>query len=265
MSEDREGTEAHYRDAAYYDQAYRRRRFDVRFYQSLAESVGGPVLEWGCGTGRVSFAMAEHADVVGVDPMAEMLARAEARRARLTRRVRDRVQLRRGDIRSSRLRQRFPLVVAPFNVLMHLYTRQDLEKALANVARHLRRGGRFVFDVRNPHPRELGRDPQRVYRAGQVTRTGADGEKARYHYRERFDYDPVTQVQRIEMAFIGVDDPADFEIMPLAHRQFFPAELEALLHYNGFTVVERYGDFDRAPLDDESEVQVIVARARRRG
>lgn len=264
MSEHQEGTEAHYRDAGYYDQAYRRRRMDVRFYEALARSKGGPVLEWGCGTGRVAFAMGEHAGVVGVDPMPEMLAHAQARWHRKPRRVRDRVSFKRGDIRTTKLRKRFPLVVAPFNVLMHLYTRQDVERALANVARHLRRGGRFVFDVRMPHPRELGRDPEKVYRAGKVTRTREDGRRARYHYRERFDYDPVTQVQRIDMAFVGVEDPGDFELMPLAHRQFFPAELEALLHYNGFTIVERFGDFEGNPLDDTSEVQVLVTRCRKR-
>ena len=31
---------------------------------------------------------------------------------------------------------------------------------------------------------------------------------------------------------------------PLAHRQFFPAELEALLHYNGFSIEKLEGDFD---------------------
>ena len=33
---------------------------------------------------------------------------------------------------------------------------------------------------------------------------------------------------------------------PLAHRQFFPAELEALLHYNGFSIEKLEGDFDGA-------------------
>ena len=31
---------------------------------------------------------------------------------------------------------------------------------------------------------------------------------------------------------------------PLTQRQFFPAELEALLHYNGFEVESHSGDFE---------------------
>lgn len=264
MSDDerlRVGTEAHYLDAAYYDRAYARRRDDVRFYADLAEARGGPVLELGCGTGRVTRAIAERGvAIVGVDRMEPMLARARERLDK-PRRIRERVELRRGDLRRVRLGRRFPLVIAPFNVFMHLYGRRDIEGALRTVRAHLRRGGRFVFDVRVPDPRELARKPDKVYRVGQVT-LPATGR--RYHYRERFDYDPITQVQTVEMAFVGVDDPTDFHLMPLTHRQFFPRELEALLHYNGFEVLETYGDFQGEALDETHDAQVLVCRARGR-
>ena len=62
------GSEAHYEDGRYYDQAYRRRRHDVRFYTNLAVESGGPVLELGAGTGRVALAIAKAGvEVVGVE------------------------------------------------------------------------------------------------------------------------------------------------------------------------------------------------------
>ena len=60
------------------------------------------------------------------------------------------------------------------------------------------------------------------------------------------------------------EDGALAHAIPLSQRQLFPAELEALLHYNGFAVEERFGDFTFGPLRDDSEVQLIVARPRRR-
>ncbi|MBX3247208.1 MAG: class I SAM-dependent methyltransferase [Myxococcales bacterium] len=257
----RSGTEAHYEDAAYYDQAYRRRKEDLRFYADFAELVGGPVLELGCGTGRVALAMAERGvAVVGVDPMPTMLARAEERVSKAKREVRERVELVRADMRRVRLRRRFPLVVSPFNVFMHLYERRDVERALATVRAHLRRGGRFLFDVRVPQVAELARRSDKIYSGGTLTIPSKGG---RYHYRERFEWDPIAQVQMIDLAFVGVDDPADFELTPLAHRQFFPAELEALLHYNGFEVLERFGDFEGGPLGPDSESQIVLCKARR--
>ena len=47
------GTSAHYEDPAYYTKTYRDRVHDVRFYADLAAARGGPVLEYGCGNGRM--------------------------------------------------------------------------------------------------------------------------------------------------------------------------------------------------------------------
>lgn len=256
------GTEGHYVDGAHYDHTYRGRRADQRFYVALARERGAAaVLELGVGTGRVAIALArEGRQVVGVDRMPPMLERLRARLARERREVRERVSLRLGDLRSVRLARRFPLVVAPFNVLMHLYTRRDVEQALATVRAHLAPRGRFAFDVLMPDPRALARDPDRFYRGRPVTDPTT---KRRYAYSEAFEYDAVAQTQMVTSAFRDLEDARETFVRPLAHRQFFPAELEALLHYNGFTIEARWGDFDRTPLDAWSESQVIVARPRR--
>lgn len=258
------GTRAHYEDGAYYDQAYRRRREDVAFYveeatRSLKHGKGS-VLELGAGTGRIAISMARAgADVVCVDLVPAMLERAETRVAKETRAVRERLTFKQGDMRSVRLRKRFPLVVAPFNTFMHLYELRDVERALATVKAHLAPRGRFVFDVMVPDAGALARDPMRVYRAPAI-RWPSDGKK--YRYGETFHYDPIRQVQLVTMIFEDPDDADNTFITPLAHRQFFPAELEALLHYNGFSIEERFGDFERGALLPDSESQIIVARAR---
>ena len=45
----------------------------------------------------------------------------------------------------------------------------------------------------------------------------------------------------------------------LMQRQYFPEELESLLHYNGFTIEKRFGDFDSGPLTIDSDEQIIQA------
>lgn len=259
----REGTEGHYREPRFYDQTYRRRRDDVSFYVSEAERSGGPVLELGVGTGRVAKALAIAGyEVVGVDASTEMLAQAEETLSRLSQRRRDRVTLLEGDLRLVRLRRRFPLVISPFNVFMHMFTREDMEAALATVKAHLAPGGRFVFDVLLPDPIALGRDPTKLYRVGRVRRP-EDGRH--YRYSETFEYDPTTQIQLIRMIFEDEDDPLRVIVSLLAHRQFFPVELRDLLHYNGFDVESHLGGFDGRTLDAWSESQVLtVTRAKGR-
>lgn len=251
----REGTVSHYRDASYYDRTYMRRREDVAFYANVARRLGGPVLELGVGTGRVARAIAARGiEVVGVDLVPAMLEKARENVARDPESV-PRVTLLEGDLRTFRVPRTFPLVISPFNVFMHLYAREDFEAAMRTVDAHLAPDGRFVFDVLVPNPLALGRDPERWYRCGHVKPPG--GERQRYD--ERFEYDAVAQVQMVSMAFTPVSRPKETTVQSLAHRQFFPAELEALLHYNGFAIEARYGDFAGGPLDDASDTQIIVA------
>ncbi|MGB8331910.1 MAG: methyltransferase [Polyangiales bacterium] len=255
------GAEAHYRNARYYDQTYRQRRQDVRYYTRLAVESGGPVLELGAGTGRVALAIVKAGvDLVGVESMPPMLEQARKQRDRLPRNARQRLELRRADLERLRLRRKFPLVIAPFNVWMHLYTRAQIERGFATVRHHLTDGGRFVFDVLLPDPSCLARDPFKAYRGG-VVRHPRDG--VRYRYSEYFSYDPVTQIETVIMDFEHPDRKGESFCTPLTQRQFFPAELEALLHYNGFIVESHTGDFDGKPITPSTESQIIIARARR--
>ena len=254
------GSEAHYEDGRYYDQAYRRRRHDVRFYTELATESGGPVLELGVGTGRVALAIAKAGiDVVGIEPMSQMLEQAHQRLERLPRAARDRVELRQGDLERLRLRRKFPLVIAPFNVWMHLYTREQIERGFATVHHHLEAGGRFVFDVLLPDPDSMARDPSRRYRGGEVPHP-RDG--VRYRYSEYFSYDPVAQVETVVMDFEHPGNKEKSFCTPLTQRQFFPAELEALLHYNGFELESLTGDFEDQAVTAATESQVLIARSR---
>lgn len=262
-----QGSEAHYVDASYYDRSYRRRRHDVAFYRALADerADGGAILELGVGTGRVAIAIARDGhEIVGVDRMQPMIDAAIAKLGKETLATRSRVKLHRGDLRTVRLKRRFGLIISPFHVLQHLYSNTDWERALRTVRAHLAPGGRFVFDVLFPEPRWLARDPNKLYRLRDVTIPSLG---RRVRYRESFDYDPVTQVLVIHMHFV---DPkvepgraGHHWWAPLSHRQLFPAELETLLHYNGFAIDERYGGFAKEPLDERAVQQVLVCKLRR--
>ena len=257
----RRGAVAHYEDAEYYDFTYRRRRDDVRFYADLAEKRGGPVLELGAGTGRVTLEIAKRGvDVVGVEGVPAMLARAKQKLSALPKAAQAHVGFRRGDLRKIRLKKTFPLVISPFNVFMHLYTRADLEAAFETVRAHLAPKGVFVFDVLMPDLVAMTRRPTKLYRGPALTHpeTGK-----RYHYLEAFEYDATRQVQMVSMIFQDAADIGEMQIVPLSQRQFFPLELEARLHYNGFEIEAAYGDFDSSALETDSENQSIVARKRR--
>ncbi len=256
------GARSFYRDARFYDHTNRRYRADVAFYVKLAKKLGGPVLELGVGTGRIALALAEAGiDVVGVDRATSMLARANERAANRPKRVRERIELREGDMRELSLGRRFPLVIAPFNAFQHLYDDDDVERALASCRRHLAPEGRLAFDVLMPDHRALVRDPSRFYKC-RPTVHPRDGR--RYAYAAAFSYDHARQIQTVTMRFTDLEDPSRVFFTQLTQRQFFPRELASLLRCNDFEVVSQDGGFHGEPIDEISDSQVFVARALRR-
>jgi SAM-dependent methyltransferase len=257
------GSRAHYDDPAYYTSTYGRRIDDVQFYVTVAQKSGGPVLEYGIGNGRIALPIARHGvDLVGVDHSAPMLADLRARLREEPPDVRRRVTIRPGDMRALKLKRRFPLVICPFNVVLHLYTRVDVERFLARVREHLLPRGELVVDLSVPVLGDLTRDPNRPYRAPHF-RYPPNGELVRYV--EHFDYDHARQILFVSMEFEPMRRGGHAWTTPLAHRQFFPQEWEALLHYNGFEVRKVSGDFYGGPLEPKSDVMVWHARPRRGG
>jgi SAM-dependent methyltransferase len=255
------GSRAHYDDTAYYTATYRRRIDDVQYYVALATADGGPVLEYGVGNGRVALPVSRHGiEVTGIDHSRPMLADLRDRLSREPRVVRRRVKLRLGDMRRLRVGRRFPLVICPFNVALHLYTRQDVERFLAGVHSHLTPRGLFALDMSVPSMSDLLRDPSHAYRAPRF-RHATTQEVVRY--AERYDYDPLRQILFVTTEFEPEGRAKDSWVVPLSHRQFFPQEWEALLHYNGFVVENVFGDFYGGPLTRTSDVMVWHARRKR--
>jgi hypothetical protein len=174
--------------------------------------------------------------------------------------VASRIHLRRGDMRRLQLGRRFPLVICPFNAFLHLYTRSDVEAFLARAREHLTARGELVFDVSMPEPAELSRDPARAYASPRFRYPGERAGLVRY--AERFDYDKLRQVLFVSMEFSPATGGEPW-MTPLAHRQFYPQELEALLHYNGFRIAALRGDFSGAAATNEAST--LVLHCRRRG
>ena len=112
----------------------RRARQDLPFYAALAGARAGPVLELGCGTGRLTVPL----DAVGLDIDRAMLAVARRRGAG---------RLVCADMRRFALAGRFSLVAIPYNTLQLLATDAEVTACLRGAAGHLLPGGRVGFEV----------------------------------------------------------------------------------------------------------------------
>lgn len=251
------GALAHYADPAYYSLTYRDREQDVAYYVTRALELGGPVLEYGAGNGRVTLPLARQGlSVTGVDLSRPMLRDLKRRLAEEPPEVRRRVTVRHGDVRTARLRRRFRLVIAPFNVVLHLYTLADARAFFTRVREHLAPGGTLLFDFSIPVPADLCLDPQRRFRAPRF-RHPVTGRRIRY--AERFEYDPIRQLLVVWMEFSPEDGGSPW-MVPLTHRQFFPQEMLALLDHAGFRHVRLSQDFSDQPPTAAADSLLVEAR-----
>jgi SAM-dependent methyltransferase len=114
---------------------------DLPLWERLAGAAAGAVLDLGCGTGRVALHLASRGHrvtAVDVDPeMVAALAREAASR-RLP------VMAVCADLRSLALDRRFPLILAPMQ-LLQLLDQAARNAALAAIAAHLEPGGRAAI------------------------------------------------------------------------------------------------------------------------
>lgn len=242
--------------ARYYDAVYETAaaaRKDAAFYESLAVETGGPVLELGCGTGRVLLPIAARGlECAGLDASAAMIAQCRAKPggAALT--------LKEGRMEDFDFGPRkFALIFAAFRVFQHLDTVEQQLACLARVRAHLAPGGFFAFDVFNPKPESILREVEPEVLGETFLHEGREAK--RYVAVTR---DPFRQILQLTMRYVESREagPPLETVVRFTMRWFWRYELEHLLRRAGFSEVTIYGDFDRSLLGPTSPAFVVVAR-----
>lgn len=223
--------------------------------------AGGPVLELGCGTGRVLLPLAQAgARITGLDISQAMLARARAKVAAAG--VSDRVSLIEADFRDFVLSESFRLAFVALNTFMHLTNPGDQARALAAIHRHLVPGGLLVLDLFNPHPELLENADGRLMH--DFTRVGPEhgSISSRFHSQR---LDPARQI--LEITFFYDEQAADGVLRrttaPFELYYFTRREMELLLQATGYDVENVYGSYDLDGYWAGSPKLLFVARRRR--
>jgi len=243
-----------YADPDIYDLENKDFEPDGPFFLDYAKKLGGSVLDLGCGTGRVTIPLAENdIDITGLDVVPGMIERAKQKAGELA------VQWITQDVRSFRIEQTFRLIFETGCVFQHLLTRIDQEAFLKGVSEHLEDDGLFILNLLFPQASMLASvETEEEW----FSYEKLNGREIRVSGTE--NYDPVRQV-KLETAYRRWLDDNGNEILsaaPLSLRYVFPQELEALLHYNGFRIIEQYGDWKANPLTEKSRNIITLCKKR---
>ena len=239
-------------------------RGDAEWYRGKARECGGPVLELGAGTGRITLGIAQAGvPVHALDRDPAMLDKLRQKLANQPPDVQERVVLTVGDMRGFTLAERFALVIAPFRAFLHNLTEPDQLACLERVREHLRPGGCFAFNVFHPSLEFMAHHTgafEGVWR-WRGTFPRADG--GCIVRAEANRYDTVRQIVDSQHRYEeygpdGILARTSLHRFRLAY--LYPPDVRRLLKQAGFQSVQIAGGFDGRPFGHDTDELVIEAR-----
>jgi SAM-dependent methyltransferase len=245
--------------ARYYDAEHTDKTDDLALYSDLVAEYGGPVLDVGCGTGRVMFHLAQEGVMVhGIDSEFAMLERAKIK-LNMFGHVRDKLRFHHGDVLTYDFEQTFKLVLLSYNALMHFHEQDDQITLLERLRGWLAPDGLLVIDLPNAGEAFATPDSDAVT----LERTFVDAETGHLVMQQATSYlDRAEQLMRVNWIYDEVtgDGTLKRTVAPVIFRYFFYAELRLLLALTGFEVEAVYGDAERGPFEDGCERMIVFAR-----
>jgi SAM-dependent methyltransferase len=226
-------------------------KIDGTLFLDIIRQANGPILELGCGYGRITIPLAQHGikDLTGLELSAPSLAYARSKAGDLP------IHWVEGDVRDFHLNRRFSLIFARGCVFDFMLTRADQEAMLARVHAHLADDGRFMVDTMSKMPKEMVNAPDEF---AWFTLTHPNGREIYVSGTDRFDY---ARQHWIQTCYERWDKPDGELVRPpneLILRYTMPQDMESILHYNGFSIVEKYADYDGTPVTEDQPATVFI-------
>ncbi len=239
-----------------YHAHYSRYREDLPFWMELAARQGDPILELGCGTGRLTLPLATAGhDLVGLDRDGEMLAVCAAE---LSSDLNLRVHLIQADMQAYCFQQKFALIFLPCNTISTL-TSVERRLVFETARRHLLPGGLFAASQINPAalleidpegPAEL-EDVFSNPETGLPVQVFSSWQRSDRGVQIFWHYDQLFPEGRIERATLSA-----------WHDVAGPEEYGAELQEAGLELAQSFGDFDGSPFSPDAPYFIWTASLR---
>ena len=243
----------------YYDLLYGDLEDDLPMWETLTQTVDGPILEVGCGTGRLLLPLAAAGQLLtGLDLSGVALgaARAKIEAAGLM----DQISTFQADMRNFDLPFKdFALALIPLNTFMHCHTIDDQLAALRMIYNHLRPEAELVVDLFYPDPTLLAEADGRLYFEAETV-DELTGRTVQWFWRHEIDL--AHQLRHLTYILDEIDSAGVVRRVQISFslRFVYRYEMELLLKASGFIVTALYGNYELEPFDSRSPRMIFVAR-----
>ena len=245
--------------AKYYDLLYGNVEDDLSMWEVLTQDVDGPLLEIGCGTGRLLLPLAEAGHTLtGIDLSGVALETANIKIE--ANGLTDQISLQQADMRDFDLTQKnFGLVLVTLNTFMHLHTIDDQLATLKSINRHLRSDGLLIIDLFHPDPTMLAEADGRLYFEDEII-DPTSGRTVQWYWRHDIELDE--QMRHLTYVLDEIDEAGVVRRtqIPFSLRFFYRFEMELLLRAGGFSIETIFGSYELDPFHSHSPRMIVIAR-----
>jgi SAM-dependent methyltransferase len=250
------------RIARFFDAEYAEYEDDLPVLLALAQRTQAPLLELGCGTGRVLAPLAEAGfEIHGIDSSPAMLeiARRKVEAAGAGRRVR----LIQGDFAKGLEKGRYRFAFALMNTFLHLQDQAGQLAALDAWHDALGPGGLLLIDIFSPDVAELAALNGRLEWDRTWTDPATGSQVMKLLART---VDPAEQLMQVSHIYdeIAADGTVRRSVASFELRYLWRFEAELLLEKAGFEVEELYGDWEMGDYDSSSDRMILIAKKKAR-
>jgi SAM-dependent methyltransferase len=234
---------------------------DLPFWRDLAKSSGSPVLELGCGPGRVLLDLIQQGFcVTGLDISEEML---QWTRAQIPEKLREKNVLIQGDMRRFHLAHQYPLIIVPCNTFAYFDDSEALQ-SLQCVKHHLTRHGQLVMAVPNPAQYASFEDDLQQAELSESEPISDFIEPISGNPVQVYAYEEFDKVRKILKVLWALDELfPDGQVKRFQHMIYYYLrsleDIQELLRTVRMSVMQVYGDYQGGPLDPDSHEMIIIA------
>jgi len=229
---------------------------DIPFYQDLIPSPMASILELGCGTGRVTLALAPHCDYIhGIDLSAAMinLCREKLQKANIPS---SKANVEEGDITDFDLGRRFDFIIAPFRVLQNVEADTAVDGLLRCIRNHLAPGGTCILNVFRPFytPDELRESWIRSEEQLNWEVPIEGGRVACYDRRPDLDEEKLALYPELIYRRFAGEVLVEQVVLKIVMRCYYPDTFEQLILDHGYTILNRWGGYEGEPYGQGPEL-----------
>ncbi len=231
---------------------------DIPFYIDYAKDQGGEVLELGCGTGRVSIALARQGiNVTGLDLSNQML---DVFRQKIKTRteLKEKITIAHGNMADFSFDKKFSLIIAPFRAFQALTDDKDITNALDCIRKHLDDKGIFIINTFKPF--------------GVLDETWCYNEKIQWeqfdetsgnyvvkkHWGDRIDIANQIIYPRFAYEVTYKDGSESRHTEDLSLKYYYENQLEKVVLNAGFIIAERFGWYDKKSIEDANRELIFI-------